>query len=62
MLFIRTVFSIAFIVLGALVIARIVSFFPQAGFRIVPGLVLGLAMIALGGYRIAQVARTRNMR
>jgi hypothetical protein len=60
MLLIRTVFSIAFIVLGALVIARIVPFFPQAGLRIVPGFVLGVAMIALGAYRIAQVRRMRN--
>lgn len=60
MLLIRSLFSIAFIVLGALVIARILPLFSQAGFRIIPGFVLGLAMIALGAYRIAQVRRMRN--
>jgi hypothetical protein len=59
-LFIRSLFSVAFIVLGALVIARVIPLFPEAGFRIVPGLVLGLAMMALGAYRIVQVRRMRN--
>lgn len=60
MLFVRSLFSIGFIVLGALVIARVVPFFPQAGFRVAPGVALGLAMIGLGAYRIAQLRRMRN--
>jgi hypothetical protein len=54
----RAVLSAAFIVLGAVVIVRMIGF----GLRleIVPGLVLGAAMIALGAHRLALIARSRR--
>jgi hypothetical protein len=60
LLIVRTLFAVGFIVFGVIVFFRLVVFAPQAGFRIVPGVVLALAMVALGVHRIVLVLRLRN--
>jgi len=52
--------SVATILLGIIVIARMLAFW-SAGFAILPGLVLGGAMIALGAHRIVLILRVRRM-
>ncbi len=56
----RAALAVGFVVFGSIVAARLLMYAPQAGFRIVPGIVLGLAMIALGVHRIALIVRLRR--
>lgn len=61
MILVRTLLAAAFVALGAVIAVRMFSLAPQSGFKIVPGLVLGLAMIALGVHRLALIfARLRG--
>ena len=59
MLIVRTALSIGLVLLGAILIVRMASF----GLRteIVPGMVLGLAMTALGVHRLSLIARSRGL-
>jgi uncharacterized membrane protein YhaH (DUF805 family) len=57
MLMLRAGFAAGFVVFGSIVVVRLLAFAPQAGFKIVPGVVLGLAMIGLGVHRIALIVR-----
>jgi MFS superfamily sulfate permease-like transporter len=60
MLVVRTLLAVAMIVLGAVVFARMLGFGPH--FEILPGIVLGGAMIALGIHRLTLVGRVRRER
>ena len=60
MLYVRMVLSVAMILLGIAVIARMLVFW-SAGLAILPGLVLGAAMIALGAHRVMLILRVRRM-
>jgi hypothetical protein len=62
MLLFRGIMGAAYILFGAVVVARISALAPQAGLRIVPGIVLGMAMIALGAHRLWLIKRTRETR
>jgi len=56
----RAVLAVAMILCGAVVVTRML-FFWSAGLAIVPGIVLGAAMIALGAHRIALISRVRRL-
>ncbi|MGH7736573.1 MAG: hypothetical protein ACREMP_01695 [Candidatus Tyrphobacter sp.] len=56
----RGVFAALYVVAGAIIFARLALVAPVAGWRIVSGAVLGLAMIALGVHRIVLIWRTRG--
>ncbi|MFZ0032218.1 MAG: hypothetical protein WAK84_10135 [Candidatus Cybelea sp.] len=60
MLLARGVLAIAMIACGAVILARMLVSAP-AGFAILPGIVLGGAMIALGVHRMMLIARVRRM-
>ena len=54
------VFPVCFILAGAIMALRLLPVAPHDGFRIVPALVLSLALIALGVHRLMTVARLRR--
>jgi len=56
----RTGFYVLYVVLGALIFIRMLSF----GIRVetITGLVLGALLVALGLYRLVQVGRVRRAR
>ncbi len=58
MLAVRTVLAIAMAVCGGVVIVRVAAL----GFRVesAPGLILGIAMIALGVHRLSLIAGIRR--
>lgn len=62
MLALRTVLAAAMVLLGAAVVVRMFVLMPASGVAIVPGLVLGAAMIALGAHRLSLIARVRGTR
>jgi hypothetical protein len=62
MLILRTVLAGVTVILGLIILARMFVSLPGAGFTIVPGLVLGAAMIALGLHRLSLIARVRRAR
>ena len=55
----RAVLAAAMVLCGAVVVARMLALW-SAGFAIVPGVVLGAAMIALGLHRISLILRMRR--
>lgn len=61
MLMLRGVLAMGFVVFGTVVTLRLLAYAPQAGFKVVPGVVLGLAMIALGIHRLLLIMRLRNV-
>ena len=58
MLALRTALAIAMILVGAALLIRMIS----AGVYGVTGFVLGVAILALGVYRLAQIRRARTLR
>jgi hypothetical protein len=56
----RSVLAIAMIACGAVILARMLAS-ASAGLTILPGIVLGGAMIALGVHRMLLIARVRRM-
>jgi hypothetical protein len=56
----RGVLAIAMIACGAVILARMLPA-ASAGLAILPGVVLGGAMIALGVHRMLLIARVRRM-
>jgi hypothetical protein len=63
MLYVRGFLAIAMIALGIVLLVRMLGLAPTGGFAILPGLVLGGALIALGVHRgslILRVMRTRG--
>jgi hypothetical protein len=61
MLLFRTVLSVVMILCGVVILVRMLTAFPQGHFAILPGVVLGSAMIALGVHRLSLIARVRGM-
>jgi hypothetical protein len=59
MLLVRGFLAAAMIVCGVIIIARMLESL-RAGFAILPGVVLGAAMIALGVHRISLILRLRG--
>lgn len=60
MLVVRALLAVAMILLGAVILVRTLGFI-SSGFAMLPGLVLGAAMIALGVHRLRLIARVRGM-
>ncbi len=60
MLLVRGVLAVAMIFCGLLILARMLESV-RAGFAIVPGVVLGAAMIALGAHRLSLILRARGI-
>lgn len=58
MLAIRMILSVAIAVVGAVLLVRMLS--QGLRFEILPGVVLGLAMLALGVHRLSLILRTRK--
>lgn len=59
MLIFRAVLSVLTIVVGAFILVQMLAN-ARSGFAIVPGVVLGAAMIALGAHRISLILRARR--
>ncbi len=59
MLAFRAVLAVATMVAGAVILVRMLALI-ASGFAILPGLVLGAAMIALGAHRISLILRARR--
>jgi hypothetical protein len=57
----RAVLSVAMILCGGVILARMIAALPLGRFGIVPGVVLGGAMIALGVHRLSLIARVRRL-
>jgi hypothetical protein len=60
MLLIRGILSIAILLCGLAIVARMLTSAREGGFAILPGVVLGGAMIALGMHRLALILRARG--
>jgi hypothetical protein len=59
-LYSRGLLSALTIVLGIVILARMFPLAHSGGFSILPGVVLGLAMIAYGVHKISLIVRTRR--
>jgi hypothetical protein len=58
MLAVRTGLALAMIVCGGVILARVLPF--GLHFEVLPGIVLGTAMIALGVHRLSLILRMRG--
>lgn len=61
MLYLRALISLATVLVGIAILARMLAEVRGAGFMILPGVVLGAAMIALGAHRLSLILRARSM-
>lgn len=61
MLLLRAVLAVAMILLGIFILVRMLGALPAGGFAILPGVILGGAMIALGIHRLKLIARVWRM-
>jgi hypothetical protein len=59
-LFIRALLSLAIALCGVVILARMFGAWHDGGWRILPGVVLGAAMIALGAHRLSLIVRARG--
>ena len=46
---------------GLVILVRMAEALPEGRFAVLPGIVLGAAMIALGAHRLSLIARVRGM-
>lgn len=53
----RGVMAVAYIVAGIVIAAKMFAFAPHAGMKIATGVVLGIAMVALGVHRLWLIRR-----
>ncbi len=60
MLLIRAMLALAILLCGLVILARMLTAAREGGFAILPGVVLGAAMIALGTHRLALIWRARG--
>jgi hypothetical protein len=60
-LFLRGLLAVAIILCGVVILVRMAEALPEGHFAVVPGVVLGAAMIALGVHRLSLIARVRGM-
>ena len=49
------------IALGCIILSQMLRAAPAGGFAILPGVVLGVAMVALGAHRLMLILRVRRM-
>jgi hypothetical protein len=61
MLFLRGLLAVAIILCGLVILVRMAEALPEGRFAVLPGIVLGAAMIALGVHRLSLIARVRGM-
>ena len=61
MLFFRTLLAVAMVLCGLVILVRMAEALPEGRFAVLPGIVLGGAMIALGVHRLSLIARVRGM-
>lgn len=61
MLLVRTVLAVAITLCGVVILARMFEAWHAGGWRILPGVVLGGAMIALGAHRLSLILRARGL-
>jgi hypothetical protein len=61
MLFFRALLAVAMVLCGLVILVRMAQAVPAGRFAVLPGIVLGAAMIALGIHRLALIARVRGM-
>ncbi|HZY96094.1 MAG TPA: hypothetical protein VFE35_03235 [Candidatus Cybelea sp.] len=61
MMLVRALLSVAIILCGVVILARMLQALPAGGFAILPGVVLGAAMIALGAHRLSLILRARGV-
>jgi len=59
-LLLRGILSLAILSCGLVIVARMLESAREGGFTILPGVVLGAAMIALGMHRLALIWRARG--
>lgn len=62
MLLLRGLLALAIGVCGTAILAEMARSVPQGGFAVVPGVVLGGAMVAFGGYRLSLIMRALRAR
>lgn len=60
MLFVRALLSGAILLCGIVILAKMFAALREGGFAILPGLVLGAAMVALGAYRLSLILRAKG--
>jgi len=60
-LLVRTLIAAAMIALGCIILSQMLRAAPAGGFAILPGVVLGVAMVALGAHRLMLILRVRRM-
>lgn len=60
MLIVRGALAVALILCGGVIVARMLEWIRPAGFTILPGILLGGAMIALGAHRLTLILRARG--
>jgi hypothetical protein len=61
MLFFRGLLAVAMVLCGLVILVRMAEVLPVGRFAVLPGIVLGAAMIALGVHRLSLIARVRGM-
>jgi hypothetical protein len=60
MLLVRGMLAVAMVALGGVILTRMLALVPAGRLTVIPGVVLGAAMIALGVHRLALIARARG--
>ncbi|MBV9232665.1 MAG: hypothetical protein JO030_01370 [Candidatus Eremiobacteraeota bacterium] len=60
-LLVRALLSVAIVVCGGIVLAEMFASMRMAGIMVLPGTVLGAAMVALGTHRLLLIARVRGI-
>jgi hypothetical protein len=60
-LILRAVLSGAVLLCGIVILTRMLESVREGGFAILPGVVLGAAMIALGAHRLSLVLRAKGV-
>lgn len=61
MLILRALLSGAILLCGIVILTRMLESVREGGFAILPGVVLGAAMIALGAHRLSLVLRAKGV-
>ncbi|MGC1380946.1 MAG: hypothetical protein WA814_07970 [Candidatus Baltobacteraceae bacterium] len=61
MLLVRGLFALAIAAIGIVILVEMLASVRTGGFAILPGVVLGGAMIALGAHRLRLILRARGM-
>lgn len=61
MLFFRALLAAAMVLCGIVILVRMAEALPAGRFAVLPGIVLGGAMIALGAHRLSLIARVRGL-